>query len=133
MSIDPVSQLAPAALDATTATAATPAAAAPATTELGDKFTALMARAPMAPPEQAGSHLSSSVSKAIEAQDVQFRHTIEDVGKLTADLPGMSMTEMTQRTIQMMYEMTSMQMNMQVKMSLAESSKSSVQTLMKNQ
>ncbi|MCA8257243.1 type III secretion protein HrpB2 [Burkholderia sp. AU31624] len=130
MSIDPVSQLAPAALDAT---AATPAAAPPATTELGDKFTALMARAPMAPPEHAGSHLSSSVSKAIEAQDVQFRHTIEDVGKLTADLPGMSMTEMTQRTIQMMYEMTSMQMNMQVKMSLAESSKSSVQTLMKNQ
>ncbi|KKL33584.1 hypothetical protein WR30_23735 [Burkholderia contaminans FFH2055] len=130
MSIDPVSQLAPAALDAT---AATPAAASPATTELGDKFTALMARAPMAPPEHAGSHLSSSVSKAIEAQDVQFRHTIEDVGKLTADLPGMSMTEMTQRTIQMMYEMTSMQMNMQVKMSLAESSKSSVQTLMKNQ
>ncbi|RQS36245.1 type III secretion protein HrpB2 [Burkholderia sp. Bp8992] len=130
MSIDPVSQLAPAALDAT---AATPATAAPATTELGDKFTALMARAPMAPPEHAGSHLSSSVSKAIEAQDVQFRHTIEDVGKLTADLPGMSMTEMTHRTIQMMYEMTSMQMNMQVKMSLAESSKSSVQTLMKNQ
>ncbi|MGU7810734.1 type III secretion protein HrpB2 [Burkholderia sp. AW49-1] len=130
MSIDPVSQLAPAALDATEATSA---AASPATTELGDKFTALMARAPMAPPEHAGSHLSSSVSKAIEAQDVQFRHTIEDVGKLTADLPGMSMTEMTQRTIQMMYEMTSMQMNMQVKMSLAESSKSSVQTLMKNQ
>ncbi|NTZ07513.1 type III secretion protein HrpB2 [Burkholderia metallica] len=130
MSIDPVSQLAPAALDAT---AAAPAAASPATTELGDKFRTLMARAPMAPPEHAGSHLSSSVSKAIEAQDVQFRHTIEDVGKLTADLPGMSMTEMTQRTIQMMYEMTSMQMNMQVKMSLAESSKSSVQTLMKNQ
>lgn len=130
MSIDPVSQLAPAALDAT---AATPASAAPTTTELGDKFSSLMARAPMAPPEHAGSHLSSSVSKAIEAQDVQFRHTIEDVGRLTADLPGMSMTEMTQRTIQMMYEMTSMQMNMQVKMSLAESSKSSVQTLMKNQ
>lgn len=130
MSIDPVSQLAPAALDAT---AATPVAVSPATTGLGDKFTALMARAPMAPPEHAGSHLSSSVSKAIEAQDVQFRHTIEDVGKLTADLPGMSMTEMTQRTIRMMYEMTSMQMNMQVKMSLAESSKSSVQTLMKNQ
>ncbi|MBR8218594.1 type III secretion protein HrpB2 [Burkholderia vietnamiensis] len=130
MSIDPVSQLAPAALDAM---AATPAAASPATTELGDKFRTLMARAPMAPPEHAGSHLSSSVSKAIEAQDVQFRRTIEDVARLTGDLPGMSMTEMTQRTIQMMYEMTSMQMNMQVKMSLAESSKSSVQTLMKNQ
>ncbi|WP_158062109.1 type III secretion protein HrpB2 [Burkholderia catarinensis] len=130
MAIDPVSQLAPAALDAT---AATPAATSPATPGLGDKFKALMERAPMAPPEHANSHLSSAVSKAVEAQDVQFRKTIEDVGKLSADMPGLSMTEMTGRTIQMMYEMTSMQMNMQVKMSLAESSKSSVQTLMKNQ
>ncbi|MGS0891223.1 type III secretion protein HrpB2 [Burkholderia stagnalis] len=131
MSIDPVTQLAPSVLDATAA--ASPAAASPDAARLGDKFSALMANAPMAPPEQAGSHLSSTVAKAVEAQDAQFQHAIQDIGKLTADLPGMSMTEMTNRTIQMMYEMSSMQMNMQVKMSLAESSKSSVQTLMKNQ
>jgi type III secretion inner rod protein HrpB2 len=130
MAIDPVGPLAPAALDATAAAA--PAASAD-TARLGDKFGALMAHAPMAPPEQANSHLSSTVAKAVEAQDAQFQHAIADIGKLSADIPGLSMTEMTDRTIQMMFEMTSMQMNMQVKMSLAESSKSSVQTLMKNQ
>ncbi|QTD94210.1 type III secretion protein HrpB2 [Burkholderia anthina] len=129
MSIDPVSQLAPAALDATAA----PTAASADHAQLGDKFKALMARAPMAPPEHANSHLSSTVSKAVEAQDAQFQRMIADIGKLSDDIPGLSTTEMTNRTIHMMFEMTSMQMNMQVKMSLAESSKSSVQTLMKNQ
>ncbi|WP_175891552.1 type III secretion protein HrpB2 [Burkholderia cepacia] len=130
MSIDLVSRLAPVALDAATAT---PAAVSPAPAKLGDKFKALMERASMAPPEYANSHLSSAVSKAIEAQDAQFRQTIEDASKLSTDMPGLSTAEMTQRTIQMVYEMTNVQMNMQVKMSLAESSKSSVQTLMKNQ
>ncbi|WP_323123320.1 type III secretion protein HrpB2 [Burkholderia alba] len=129
MPIDPVNQFAPAALDI----AAAPATASPEITQLGDKFSALMAHAPMASPEHANSHVSSVVSKAVEAQDAQFQRTIADIGKLSAEVPGMSMAEMSDRTIQMMYEMTSMQMNMQVKMSLAESSKSSVQTLMKNQ
>ncbi|MCA8023426.1 type III secretion protein HrpB2 [Burkholderia metallica] len=132
MSIDPISQFAPATLDATAATF-TAAAPPPATVELGDKFRTLMERAPMMPPEQASSHLSTTVSKAVEAQDAQFQQTLVDIGKLSADVPELSMTELTDRTTQMMFEMTNMQMNMQVKMSLAESSKSSVQTLMKNQ
>lgn len=128
MSIDPVSQHVPVALQA-----AVPATSSPAHPDLGDKFTSLMARAPMAPPDRADTQMSSVVSKAVEAQDAQFQQDISDLSKLSDDMPQMSMAEITDHSIKMMFEMANMQMNMQVKMSLAESSKSSVQTLMKNQ
>ncbi|VWC38170.1 type III secretion protein HrpB2 [Burkholderia lata] len=103
------------------------------TPELGDKFRMLMERASMTPPSHDTAGQPSPVANAIAAQDAQFMKTIEDVQRLPEEMPGMSLTEMTDRSVQMMFELANMQMNMQVKMSLVESSKSSVQTLMKNQ
>jgi type III secretion inner rod protein HrpB2 len=128
VAIDSVIRFAPAVFDATAPDIASPVNAA-----LGEKFGALMRHRSMVSPEHANSHLSSTVSKAVGAQDAQFQRTVADLDKLTNDMPELSLHEMTNRSIQMMFEMTSMQINMQVKMSLAESSKSSVQTLMKNQ
>ncbi|WP_196493066.1 hypothetical protein [Burkholderia territorii] len=127
MSIDPVSQFLPAALDATVV----PTAVSP-TAQSGDKFRTLMEHAVMAPPEDANGHLSR-ISKVVEAQDEQFQRTLADLGRLSGDVPGLSLTQITDRAIQTMFEVTSMEMNMQVKISLAESSKSAVETLMKNQ
>ncbi|OXJ06586.1 hypothetical protein [Burkholderia sp. AU6039] len=103
------------------------------TSELRDKFRMLMERASMAPPLHDYAGQPSPVANAIAAQDAEFMKAMADVQRLPEEIPGMSLTELTDRSVQMMFELASMQMNMQVKMSLVESSKSSVQTLMKNQ
>ncbi|HIC7208891.1 type III secretion protein HrpB2 [Burkholderia stabilis] len=130
MSVQTVPEAVLTAATETMAPASTPAAG---TSELGDKFRMLMERASMAPPEHDHTGASSPVAKALAAEDAQFMKVIDDVQRLPAEMPGMSLTEMTDRSVQMMFELTSTQMNMQVKMSLVESSKSSVETLMKNQ
>ena len=112
-------------------TAFKPGAPEAATQQLGDKFKAMMEKPSMAPPSEDG-HPGTLATMVIQ-QDARLQKMVTDTQAISNALPYMSIQEVTNVSIQYQTEVTMMMADLEVKMGVVESSKSSVETLMKNQ
>jgi type III secretion inner rod protein HrpB2 len=81
-------------------------------------------------PQQDGTAVAS---KLVAAQDAELQHTVNDALQLAQQAPTMSMNEMSAGTIRMTLELASTQLDLEAKMGVVDSSKSAIETLMKNQ
>ncbi|PLZ00292.1 serine kinase [Burkholderia sp. WAC0059] len=104
-----------------------------ATQQLADKFQALVEHGTPHRPEPASSPAETIVSHAIRAQNVELEQMPNDMLYLMQHSQSMSAQQLTNASLEVMFEMTSMTTDMQVKMAVVSSSKNAVQTLMKNQ
>lgn len=109
-----------------------PGASEAATQQLGEKFKAMMDKPRMAPPSQDGGGMGTLASMAVQ-QDAKLQRMVTDAMAISDALPYMSMQQATAASIRFQTEITSMNADMEVKMGVVESSKSAVETLMKNQ
>lgn len=107
-------------------------AADPSMQQLGDKFKSLMQSPRMEAPQQAGGD-ANVVAKLAAAQDAELQQSVNDALSLTQNAAGMSMQEMTAAGTKVVLEIAGTQLDMQAKMGVMNSSRSSLDTLMKNQ
>lgn len=116
-----------AALQATTQPATDPS-----TQQLGDKFKSMMQNPRMEAPHDTSSDMNV-VAKLAASQDAQLQQSVNDALSLTQNAGGMSMQEMTAAGTKVILEIAGTQLDMQAKMGVMNSSRSSLDTLMKNQ
>lgn len=102
-------------------------------TQLADKFQSLMQKAPMAAPAAPADDGTAVASKLVASQDAELQHTVNDALDLANQAPTLTMNEMTAQTIHMTLELASTQLDLEAKMGVVDSSKSAIETLMKNQ
>jgi len=102
-------------------------------TELADKFQSLMQTAKLEPPTQPGQSHSEVASEMLKQQDAQLERVSSDMDAFQSAAPDMSLQELSAAGTRLMMEMSTAQINLQAKMGVVESSKSSVETLMRNQ
>lgn len=105
----------------------------PSMQQLGDKFKSLMQHPRMEAPSHGANDGGNVVSKLVASQDAELQRSVNDVVSLSDHAPNMSMQEMTAATMKVTLELASTQLDMEAKMSVVDSSKSSLETLMKNQ
>ncbi|QCP52301.1 type III secretion protein HrpB2 [Trinickia violacea] len=101
--------------------------------QLADKFQSLMQKAPMAAPAAPPDDGTAVASKLVASQDAELQHTVNDALDLAQQAPTLTMNEMTAQTIHMTLELASTQLDLEAKMGVVDSSKSAIETLMKNQ
>ncbi|WP_206956893.1 type III secretion protein HrpB2 [Trinickia acidisoli] len=102
--------------------------------ELADKFQSLMQRAQLAPPSDPGSsHGVEAASKMLRQQDVELERISADADAFNASAANMSMQQLSAAGMRLMMEMSTAQIDLQAKMGVVESSKTSIETLMRNQ
>ena len=104
----------------------------PSTQQLGDKFKSMMQNPHMEAPHDKSSGMNV-VSKLAAAQDAELQQSVNDALSLTQNAAGMSMQEMTAAGTKVVLEIAGTQLDMQAKMGVMNSSRSSLDTLMKNQ
>ena len=129
--IAPVTPVAPVAPVAAVAPVA-PAAPAPAPQTLVDRFSALMQQVGQGPAGQTRTHGPSQLSRMIDAEDHAAKATLESIQSFSIG-DGASMPEMAVAAVQMQSEMAILSFKLNIVNTLAESGKTAVQTLMKNQ
>lgn len=76
---------------------------------------------------------TSAISQVASKGEAAVQHLFDNVRGFTAQAPAMNMQELAARSIQMSWEMASVQFHFTACTSVAQSSKSGLQTLMKNQ
>jgi type III secretion inner rod protein HrpB2 len=99
---------------------------------LGVQFETLMHRA-SAPPTVSNEENSQTISKLVIAQDDELQRAVSDVLSITDAASGMSMQELQAASMQMQLELAGMQMDMQSKMAVVDSTKSAIETLMRQE
>lgn len=114
-------------------TAATPSAQGAGAQLAGERFKALMQHPRMAAPEPAHDAGTNVITKMAAAQDAEIQHSVSDVLALSSESNTMSVQQMTAAAMKATLELASTQLDMEAKMGVVNSSKSSVETLMKNQ
>jgi type III secretion inner rod protein HrpB2 len=102
-------------------------------TQLADKFQSLMQKGQMAAPAAPADDGTAVASKLVASQDAELQHTVNDALDLAQQAPTLTMNEMTAQTIHMTLELASTQLDLEAKMGVVDSSKSAIETLMKNQ
>ncbi|WP_114810512.1 type III secretion protein HrpB2 [Paraburkholderia kururiensis] len=112
---------------------ATQQASDPSLAQQGEKFSSMMKNHRMAKPEHADGENTNVVSKLVAAQDAEIQQSVNDVVQFSQQAPQMSMNEIMAATTKMTLEMASTQLDMEAKMGVVDSSKSAIETLMKNQ
>ncbi|CAN7581806.1 type III secretion protein HrpB2 [Trinickia sp. LjRoot230] len=110
-----------------------PGASDAATQQLGDKFKAMMDKPNMAAPSTHQNDGMNVVAAMAGQQDAQIQRAVSDTMTMQEQAPYMSMQEMNAATIRVTMEITGAQLDMEAKMGIVNSSKSAVETLMKNQ
>ena len=104
----------------------------PSMQQLGDKFKSLMQNPRMEAPHEKGGDMNV-VAKLAASQDAELQQSVNDALSLTQNAAGMSMQEMTAAGTKVVLEIAGTQLDMQAKMGVMNSSRSSLDTLMKNQ
>ncbi|KVK76060.1 hypothetical protein WS90_25205 [Burkholderia cepacia] len=100
---------------------------------LVDRFQALMRDAQPVAPDVQHAGGPSAIDRVMGAQQQALDTTFQDVDAFVADAQAMSIAELTAHQMQLMSELTVATFNLNVGSGLAQSSKSAVQTLFKNQ
>jgi type III secretion inner rod protein HrpB2 len=127
-----INQLADAAASAFANTAAPPEPTPPAA-ESVSRFEELMQQ-PLASPATEGQHsISGKIVEAVERQDGQMRAALENVENLSAHAASLSPVEQIGASGQVALQLSLAQFDFQTKMAVVQSTKSSAETLMKNQ
>jgi type III secretion inner rod protein HrpB2 len=108
------------------------AAPAPAPQTLADRFSALMQQVGHGPGAQTRTHGPSQLSRMIDAENHAARATLENIQSFSIG-DAASMPEMAVAAVQMQSEMAVLSFKLNIVNTLAESGKTAVQTLMKNQ
>lgn len=101
---------------------------------LADRFSRMLQEQPSAPvPNQteAGSH--SVVSHFLQAQEGVMRQTYDQVRSFSLQAPSMNPSELASRQIELSYQLAMVQVQFNAGVYISQSSKSGLQTLMKNQ
>jgi type III secretion inner rod protein HrpB2 len=101
--------------------------------EVAAKFQSLMEDPFMAAPVGSENDGMSVMSKLIRTEDSQLQATVADMNDFTKRVPTLSFAEESAGAMQLMMELSNAQLNLQAKMGVVNSSKSAVETLMKNQ
>jgi type III secretion inner rod protein HrpB2 len=104
----------------------------PSMQQLGDKFKSLMQNPRMEAHHDKRDDMNV-VSKLAASQDAELQQSVNDALSLTQNASGMSMQQMTAAGTQVILEIAGTQLDMQAKMGVMNSSRSSLDTLMKNQ
>ncbi len=105
---------------------------APQSNSLGTKFSELMTRAPLAMPQHIESDGVGVVRQMAIHQAQSFDQAVSSM-EAALQVDGKSMSELTQTSIRLMVQLTSLNCDIQLKTSLVDSSKQAAETLMKNQ
>lgn len=96
------------------------------------QFETLMHRS-SAPPAVSNEENTQTISKLVVAQDDELQHAVSDVLALTDAASSMSMPELQAASMHMQLELAGMQMDMQAKMAVVDSTKSAIETLMRQE
>ena len=102
---------------------------------LSDRFNRLMVEHPPqemrmpAPPDESGT----PATRFVRAQEDAMRQTFDDVRTFSMQAPTVSMPELSARHIALSYQLAMVQLQFNAGTYVAQSSKSGLQTLMKNQ
>jgi len=99
---------------------------------LAEKFASIMGRASNVPSTETAD--PSSLAGVLINQDESMRKNMQSAQDLaTAQTAGLSDRELTQRHIELTYQITAVQFQFNAGVYLAQSSKTGFQTLMRNQ
>ncbi|WP_118179575.1 type III secretion protein HrpB2 [Paraburkholderia phosphatilytica] len=102
--------------------------------ELADRFQSLMQTAKLeSPAPTTPGEGMETASQLLKEQDAQLERVSTDAQAFESSAPQMSMEEVSAAGMQLMMEMSTAQINLQAKMGVVESSKTSIETLMRNQ
>lgn len=100
---------------------------------LAGKFEGMMqpqvATAPVSSPDET----SSMISDLVTNEDQAYQYVSNDLVFMMNNVDSMSANQLTTAAMQIQLETASLQVDMQVKMSVVTSSKDAIETLMKNQ
>jgi type III secretion inner rod protein HrpB2 len=102
--------------------------------DLADRFSRMVQQQPAAPvPNDAEAGSRSMVSHFIEAQEGVMRQTFDKVRAFSLEAPAMNPSELASRQIELTYQLAMVQVQFNAGVYVSQSSKSGLQTLMKNQ
>lgn len=102
--------------------------------DLADRFTRMVQQQPTAPvPHDTEAGSRSMVSHFIEAQEGVMRQTFDKVRAFSLEAPAMNPSELASRQIELTYQLAMVQVQFNAGVYISQSSKSGLQTLMKNQ
>ncbi|MFM0039064.1 hypothetical protein PQQ73_32705 [Paraburkholderia strydomiana] len=96
-------------------------------------FEQMMQRGVLAPPQPHGSHAGSLASQLVLSEDEALQTVSNDALYMLNNANQMTLNEIAASSMQMQIETTSLQVDMSMKISVVESSKGALETLMKNQ
>jgi type III secretion inner rod protein HrpB2 len=102
---------------------------------LHDKFNRAMLLEPD-PKIYSEQHLATSASPAsafVAQQEAVMRHTFDEVRRFSVEAPHMGVQDLAARHMELTYQMALVQVQFNAGVHMAQSSKSGLQTLMKNQ
>ncbi|MDR6448571.1 type III secretion inner rod protein HrpB2 [Paraburkholderia terricola] len=122
-----------AALQAATSMPATQPGADPGLQQAGERFASMMQNPRMAAPVHGDDMNTNVIAKMAVTQDAELQQSVNDVVALSSQAGNMSLPEMTAAAMKTTLELATTQLDMQAKMGVVNSSKSSIETLMKNQ
>ena len=97
---------------------------------LGVRFETLMQRSSV-PPTVGTDEASETVSRLVLSQQEELDRTLGHVNALADEMPGMSMNELAQAGARISLEFANMNFGMQAKMAVVDSTKSAIDTLMR--
>ncbi|MCP1119707.1 hypothetical protein [Robbsia andropogonis] len=98
----------------------------------GNNFAEMMRTSRVGPSAPTGD-AGTVISKLVEGEDEAFTYVSNDMLYMLNNANSMSMGELTTAMTQVQVEAASMQVDLQMKMSVVNSSKDAIETLMKNQ
>ncbi|AOK29088.1 MULTISPECIES: hypothetical protein [Burkholderia] len=99
---------------------------------LVERFRTLMQQAPMVAPEPTESN-GTIVLKLAKLHDGQLQQAVNHINQLSHSIPYLTTKEVIANSAYMMKEIATVQANMSVKIAVVHSSKSALDTLMRNQ
>ena len=101
---------------------------------LADRFSRMVQEQPAAPaPHDTEVGSRSTVSHFIEAQEGVLRQTFDNVRSFSLQAPSMNPSELASRNIELTYQLAMVQVQFNAGVYISQSTKSGLQTLMKNQ
>ncbi|KVE37990.1 hypothetical protein [Burkholderia sp. TSV86] len=99
---------------------------------LVERFRTLMQQAPMVTPEPT-EYNGTFVLKLAQLHDGQLQQVVNHINQLSHSIPYLTTKEVIANSAYMMKEIATVQANMSVKIAVVHSSKSALDTLMRNQ
>ncbi|MFM0040894.1 type III secretion protein HrpB2 [Paraburkholderia sediminicola] len=105
----------------------------PVSPQLSSSFEAMMQNGVMGPATHGSDPAGTLVSEVVRGEDTALQSVSNDMLFMLQNSSSMSMQELTTASMAIQIESTSMQVDMQTKMAVVNSSKEALETLMKNQ